>query len=189
MVVAMTTITPTTALPLQPGPWTLDTAHSSVNFAVRHLGVSKVRGRFTDFEASVAIGDDLASSAVEAVVQLASVDTGNADRDAHLQADDMFDVARRPTMAFRSTAIEPDGDDWRLRGELTIGEVTKPVDLAVEFGGVETYPIDGSVHAGFEATGEVRRSDFDIAAQLPSAVLGDVVKIQLDIQLVAPATS
>ncbi|MDQ2648507.1 MAG: YceI family protein [Actinomycetota bacterium] len=184
----MTTITPTTTnLPLQPGTWALDAAHSSVSFAVRHLGVSKVRGRFTDFDATVAVGDDLDSSSVEAVVQLASVDTSNADRDAHLQAEDMFDVARRPTMAFRSTSIVPDGDDWRLEGELTIGEVTKPLVLAVEFGGVEEYPIDGRRHAGFEASGELRRIDFGIAPGIPAPMLGDVVKVQLDIQLVAPA--
>lgn len=182
----MTTTSTTTRLPLRAGTWTLDPAHSSVAFAVRHLGVSKVRGRFTDVDASIVVGDDLPSTSVAAVVQLASVDTGNRDRDAHLQAEDMFDVARRPTMAFRSTAVVPDGDDWRLEGELTIGDVTRPLTLDVELGGLEVHPLDGRQHAGFEATGEVRRSEFGIAPGMPAAMLGDVVKVQLDVQLVAP---
>ena len=90
-------------LPLAPGRWALDAAHSSVGFTIRHLGVSKVRGRFQRFDVELVVGDDLASSALTASIDVASIDTGNADRDAHVLAADIIDVARRPTMTFRST--------------------------------------------------------------------------------------
>jgi polyisoprenoid-binding protein YceI len=175
----------TNDLPLVPGRWVLDPAHSSVGFAVRHLGVAKVRGRFTDFETDVVVGETLADSSVIAVVQVASVDTGNTDRDAHIQRDDMVDVATRPTITFRSTAIEGGGEDWVIGGEVTIGEVTQPISLAVELGGVQDF-VDGTRHAGFEATGELKRTDFGIAPGVPAAMLGDVIKIQLDVELIEP---
>jgi polyisoprenoid-binding protein YceI len=180
------TTTTSTARPLAPGRWTLDPAHSSVGFTVRHLGVSKVRGRFAAFDADVVVGEDLAGTSVTATIDLASVDTGNADRDAHLLQPDMFDVAARPTLGFRSTAVVEDGDGWRVEGELTLGGSTQPVVLAVELGGVEVHPGDGRRHAGFEATAEVRRAELGVAPGLPSAMLGNVVKVELDLQLVEP---
>lgn len=183
------TTTTTTTLPLATGRWALDPAHSSVGFSIRHLGVSKVRGRFTSFDVDAVVGATLADTSVVATVDLASIDTGNADRDAHCRQPDMIDVERRPSMVFRSTTITGDGEDWTLEGELTIGDVTRPLTLAVELGGVEASPMGGPRHAGFEATGEIRRSDFGIAAGVPAAVLGDVLKVQLDVQLLEPATS
>ena len=181
-----TTDTTTPALPLTPGRWAVDTNHSAVNFTIRHLGVSKVRGRFTAFEADVVVGETLATTSVTATIQVASVETGNADRDAHVLAPDMLDVAVRPTLAFRSTAITGEGSDWELAGELTIGDVTSPVTLAVELGGVEVFPADGVRHAGFEATTQIRRQDFGLIPSVPSAMLGDVIKIELDLQLLEP---
>lgn len=183
-VIAMTT---TTTLPLTAGRWALDPAHSSVGFTIRHLGVAKVRGHFRDFAVDVVVGDDMVSTHVEAVIQVASVDTGNADRDAHIQADDMVDVARRPTLSFRSTAIEPVGDDWSMVGDLTIGDVTREVGLIVELGGIETFPVDGRRHAGFEARGEISRKDFGLMPSIPAAMIGDAVKIEIDLQLLEPA--
>jgi polyisoprenoid-binding protein YceI len=180
------TKTTTSTLPLRAGTWALDTNHSTVGFAIRHLGVAKVRGRFTDFETDIVVGDTLENTSITATVQLASVDTGNSDRDAHVQAEDLLHVAQRPTMTFRSTRVSGEGDDWSVEGELTIGDVTKPLTLAVEFGGVEEFPGGGPRHAGFEATGEIRRTDFGIAPQFPAAMLGDVVKIQLDLELLEP---
>jgi polyisoprenoid-binding protein YceI len=182
----MTTTTTPTTLPLAAGAWALDPAHSTVGFTIRHLGVAKVRGRFDTFTADVVIGETLAATSVTATVDLASVNTGNADRDAHIQAPDMVDVATRPTMSFRSTSITGDGDRWNLAGELTIGDVTRPLALAVELGGLAEYPIDGSRHAGLTATGELRRSDFGIAPGLPAPLLGEVVRIELDLELVEP---
>ena len=179
--------TNTTTLPLIPGVWAVDGAHSTVGFAVRHLGVAKVRGRFTGFDATVTVGETLADTSVVASIDLATVDTGNADRDAHVQADDIVDVAKRPSIDFRSTAISGSGDDWTLEGEATIGGITKPLTLNVELGGIGDFPGGGPRHAGFEATGELRRSDYGIAPGMPSAMLGDVIKIQLDLELLEPS--
>jgi polyisoprenoid-binding protein YceI len=189
------TTTPTTDprdtandVPLTPGAWMLDPAHSAVGFTIRHLGVSKVRGRFGKFDANVHVGETLDSSGIDAVVELDSVDTGNSDRDTHLRSADLLHVERRPTMTFRSTGISGAGRDWRLIGDLTIGEVSGPLELEVEFGGLEEFP-GGARHAGFEARGELRRSDFGLDFALPAGtakLLGDVVKIEIDVQFVEP---
>jgi polyisoprenoid-binding protein YceI len=184
----MTTTSETAILPLRPGNWALDTNHSTVTFAIRHLGVSKVRGRFNTFQADVAIGSTLADTTLNATVDLASIDTANAERDAHVRSADILDVATRPTLSFRSTGIVERGDggnNWTLDGELTIGGITRPITLAVELGGLQEFP-GGPRHAGFEATGELRRTEFGIGPGLPTAMLGDVVKIELDLQLLEP---
>ena len=180
------------ALPLVAGRWALDPNHSSVGFSVRHLGVSKVRGRFQDFDVDVVVGDTLADSSVTASIQIASIDTGNTDRDAHVLTSDIIDVATRPTMTFRSTSITEGGAGYLVDGDLTIGDVTRPFRLDVEFGGVEEFP-GGPRHAGFEARGELRRKEFGIDVALPPGVsavaLGDVVKVELDVQLLEPTPS
>lgn len=180
------TTTSTTSLPLAPGRWTLDTAHSQVGFAVRHLGVSKVRGRFRDIDAELVVGTTPTDCSVTAAIAVDSIDTGNADRDAHVLAPELLDVERRPRLAFRSTGMHGDGSDWVMDGELTIGDVTRPVTLDVELGGVEEF-FDGTRHAGFEATGELRRSDFGLGFGALGAMLGDVVKIELDLQFIEPS--
>ncbi|MET7276122.1 YceI family protein [Streptomyces flaveolus] len=181
----MTNDTATTPLPIAPGQWTLDPLHSTVNFTVRHLGIAKVRGHFNGVEAGLFVGETAGDVRVSATIDLASVDTGNADRDAHVRAADLLDVEKRPTMTYRSTRVSGEGEDWVMEGELTIGEVTRPVTLAVEFGGLVDVPTDGSRHAGFEATGEIRRSEFGL--DFAPGLLGEVVKIQLDMQFVEPA--
>jgi polyisoprenoid-binding protein YceI len=177
------------SLPLAPGRWAVDTNHSSIGFTIRHLGVSKVRGRFTRFEADVVIGDTLETTSVNATVDVASIDTANADRDAHVLSADIIDVARRPTMVFRSTRVLGQGSEYQVDGDLSIGEITRPVVLAVELGGIEAFP-GGPRHAGFEATTEIRRKDFGIDLAMPPGIsavaLGDVVKVELDLQLLEP---
>lgn len=178
----------TTALPLVPGTWTLDPLHSEVGFTIRHLGISKVRGAFRQLDAQLVVGPTLAESSVTATIAVSSIDTGNPDRDAHVLAPDLLDVTVRPTLTFRSTAITDEGDSgYRLDGELTIGSVTRPVTLQAELGGLETFPMDGSTHAGFDASGEVRRSDFGITFGPLDAALGNVLKIAIDLQFVAPS--
>jgi polyisoprenoid-binding protein YceI len=183
----MTTVNPT--LPLAPGRWAVDHNHSSIGFTIRHLGVSKVRGRFTDFDADVIIGETLEDTSVTATIQTASIDTDNVDRDAHVRSPDILDVERRPTIVFRSTGLAGAGAEWQIVGDLTIGEITRPVILAVEFGGIESFP-GGPRHAGFEAATEIRRKQFGIDLAMPpgvnAAILGDVVKIELDLQLLEP---
>jgi polyisoprenoid-binding protein YceI len=180
------TITSTT-LPLKAGHWAVDQAHSSIDFAIRHLGISKVRGRFADFKATVVVGDSLESTSVEAIIDLASLDKGNTDRDAHVRTADFLHVDEHPTMTFRSHRIVADGDGHRIEGEATIGAITQPLTFTVELGGVQDHPMGGPRHAGFEATGEVRRKDYGIAPDMPAAVLGEVIKFQLDIQLLEPS--
>ena len=187
-----TSQTSTTTLPLVAGHWPVDLAHSSVGFSVRHLGVSKVRGRFDQFDVDVVIGETLDDTSITANIDVASIDTGNADRDAHVLSADILDVTLRPTLAFRSTRITDAGDHYAVDGELTIGEITEPITLDVELGGVETFPA-GPRHAGFEATAEIKRKDFGIDIALPpgvsSVALGDVIKIEIDLQLLEPDTT
>lgn len=183
----MTNATTPTALPLTAGRWAVDFAHSSVGFTIRHLGVSKVRGRFNAFEADVVVGDDLTNSSLNASVALGSIDTGNGDRDAHVLSSDILDVSLRPTLLFRSESITSlDDERYAIAGQATIGGVTQPLVLQAELGGIEAFA-DGTRHAGFEAVGELRRKDFGIGTNIPGAMLGDVVKIELDVQLIEPA--
>lgn len=183
----MTTNAPAQVHTLTQGTWALDTNHSSVGFTIRHLGVAKVRGRFGSIGAELVVGATAEDSGVTATVDLASIDTGQPDRDAHVRTADLLDVERRPTMWYRSTQIRGEGANWSVDGDLTIGDVTRPLTLSVELGGVEAY-FDGTRHAGFEASGEIRRKDFGLGFGPLGAALGDVVKIELDLQFVEPAS-
>lgn len=178
-------------LPLTAGLWTIDPHHTEVGFAVRHLGLAKVRGRFDDVSGSVEISDDVTATRVEAVIGLGSVSTGNADRDGHLRSGDFFDVDTNPTMTFRSTEVTGRDDEYTLAGELTIGGVTRPIELDVEFFGTTEFPADQSLRAGFSATGELSRKEFGIEFNMPlggdKVLISDKVTIELDVQLVAPA--
>src|SRR2546423_5855695 len=187
----MTTTPTSISLPLAPGRWAVDTNHSSIGFTIRHLGVSKVRGRFPRSGADVVIGSTIDTTTVTATVDMASIDTANADRDAHVLSPDITDVAKRPTMVFRSTRLAGAGSEYQIDGDLTIGDITRPIVLAVELGGIENFP-GGPRHAGFEATTEIRRKDFGIDIAMPPGIsavaLGDVVKVVLDLQLLEPAS-
>lgn len=189
MVAPMTTdTTPTSApaLPLAPGRWELDGFHSSVNFAIRHLGLAKVRGRFTEFDASLTVGDTPADVRVEATVALGSIDTGNADRDAHVLSEEFLHVDKHPTMTFRSTSITGAGADWQMAGDLTIAGVTRPVVWDVEFGG--TNEMMDRLHAGFSVSGQISRKDHGLDfGPVNNAGLGDVVKFDIDLEFLAPA--
>ena len=180
------------SLPISAGEWTLDPAHSVVEFAVRHLGISTIRGRFGGVEATLTVGDDLGGSSLTAEIDMSSVDTGNADRDAHLRSTDIFDAETHPTMTFRSTEIAEDGDgSFRLTGDMTINGHTAPESLIARFHGTETFPMDGSTRAGFEATGTIDRTAYGITFNAPLAsggmMLSDDVEVVLDAQLVGPS--
>ena len=179
------TTTATSILPLAQGTWALDTNHTSVTFSVRHLGVAKVRGRFNDVTAELVVGATLEDSSVAATIAMESIDTGNPDRDGHVLSSELLDVEKRPTMSYRSTAVRAAGTAWEVDGDLTIGDVTGPLTLTVELGGVESF-FDGPRHAGFEATGEIRRKDFGLGFGALGAMLGDVVKIELDLEFIEP---
>ncbi|MHB8467997.1 MAG: YceI family protein [Acidimicrobiales bacterium] len=184
----MATRTATTTVPgYQAGTWTIDPVHSEVGFSVRHMMVSKVRGKFTGFTGTIATGDDPLESTVTAVVDLASIDTGNADRDNHIRSADFFDVEANQSMTYRSTGIRSDGDGYVLHGELTLKGVTRPVPLHLELGGFGPDPF-GGVRAGFTATGEIRRSDFGVdfnaVLETGGVVVGDKVEVHLEIEAV-----
>jgi polyisoprenoid-binding protein YceI len=170
------------------GTWKIDPAHSEVSFTVRHLMVSKVRGRFTDFEGTFVTGTDPAGSRVEATVQLASIDTANADRDAHVRSADFFDVENHPTLTYRSTGVRADGDGFVVDGELSLHGVTKSVPLALEVNGFQATTPFGDSRAGFSATAEIDRRDFGIVynAQLEGGgvALAHKINIHLEVEAV-----
>jgi polyisoprenoid-binding protein YceI len=180
-------------LPLAPGRWALDPNHSSVVFSIRHLGLSKVWGRFENFDAVLDVGATHDEVTVEATIDMASVNTNNADRDTHLRSTDFFDIEQHPTMHFRSARLTGEGSEWVLDGELTINGITRPVTLDIEFNGLAPYPPpDGNLHAGFTATGELKRSEFGIdMGIMPIGVdklaLADKVRFELDLQFVEPS--
>jgi polyisoprenoid-binding protein YceI len=183
-----------TTVPLSPGTWTLDANHSGVHFKVRHIGLTNVRGRFNRFDAQLTVGDSLEQTAVEATVDMSSVDTNQPDRDAHLRSTDFFSADDHPLMTFRSTAVRatgPDGDDYEMDGELGINGVVKPVTLAVEFTGSEVFPGDGQLHAGFIATTQVLRDDYAVDFNMPLGMdkfaLGKKISVEIELQFVAPA--
>jgi polyisoprenoid-binding protein YceI len=180
------TLTTTTDLPLEPGRWTLDPAHARVGFAVRHLGLAKVRGFFADVDAELVVGSSLEDTAVHASIGTASIETAHPVRDANIRGREILDVERRPTITFRSTAIRGAGGDWTLDGDLTIGDVTGPISLDVELNGVAEV-FGGARHAGFDAHGTLRRKDFGLSFGPLDPVIGQVVTVELDLEFVEPA--
>jgi polyisoprenoid-binding protein YceI len=180
-------------LPLNPGTWRADGAHSSVEFVVKHLGLSKVRGRFTKFAATVDVGDSVETSGVHAEVELSSVFTNDADRDTHLKSSEFFDVATGPMMTFHSTGMSGAGDHYTVHGDLTIRAITKPVELQVEFNGTATNPFTQALTAGFSAKGDIKRSDFGIDFNVPLGgdkfLVSDNVSIKLEVELIPVVTT
>ncbi len=172
---------------LTPGVWNVDPVHSSVGFVARHLMVSKVRGRFATFTGTLTIADDPLASKVEASVDIASITTGDETRDGHLKSGDFFEAETFPTMTLVSTGIDKDGSDYVLHTDLTIKGITKPVDFELEFDGVSGDPWGGT-RAGFSAEAEVNRKDFglewNVVLETGGVMLGEKVKIQLDVQAV-----
>ena len=172
---------------LTPGTWTVDASHSSVGFVARHLMVSKVRGSFTSFTGAVTIADDPAASTVQATVETSSLSTGDDGRDGHVRGADFFDVENFPTMSLTSTGLQAKGDRYVLNADLTIKGVTKPVAFDLEFDGIATDPW-GNTKAGFAAETEISRKEFglewNVALEAGGVLVGDKVKLQLDIQVV-----
>lgn len=186
---------PTEVAKLTPGTWSVDTSHTNVGFTVRHLMVSKVRGRFGTFHGVVTIAENPLESSVEATVDTTSITTNDDGRDQHLRSADFFDVDTYPTMTLRSTGIERRGSDHVLHADLTIRGVTRQVDLDLEFDGVEKDPWGGT-RAGFTASTEISRKDFGLewnaTLETGGVVVGDKVKILIEAELIrdpAPAAT
>jgi polyisoprenoid-binding protein YceI len=171
---------------LTAGTWNIDPAHSEVAFVIRHL-MTKVRGTFTEFSGSVEVAEDLISSKATAEINVASIDTRHADRDAHIRTSDVLDAEKHPTMTFATTGVREEGGEYYLDGELTIKGVTRPVSLQVEYNGIGDDPW-GGVRAGFSASTTINRKDWGIEFNIPlagdKALLGDKVDLQLEVQAV-----
>ena len=168
--------------------WAIDPAHSEVGFAVKHMMISTVRGRFGAVTGTLSLDEaNPAAARIEAAIDVASVDTGAAQRDEHLRSDDFFNAAAYPQITFRSTGVSGSGDDWKLSGDLTIRDVTRPVVLDVDFlgRGPDAW---GGERAGFTAKTKINRRDFGVnwngVIEAGGVVVSDTVSITLDIQFV-----
>ena len=170
-----------------PGIYNVDPSHSTVAFSARHLMVSKVRGRFTDFSGVITIAEQPLDSSVEAVVQTASITTNDEQRDAHLKNADFLDVETYPTFQFRSTSLRKDGSDYVLLADITIKGVTKALEFELEFEGAQQDPWGGS-RIGFSAEAEFNRKDFgmewNVVLETGGMLVGEKVKITLDVEAV-----
>lgn len=174
------------------GTWDIDAIHSDVSFTVRHMMISKVRGRFNDVSGQLITGADLLDSSVVAEIDVSSFDTGNAQRDEHVRSADYLNAAEFPTMTYRSTGARRDGEDLVVDGELTLHGITRAVPLTVELSGFGPDAFGGT-RAGFSATTKISRKDFGIDTELPldggGVVIGDTIQISLEIEAVLQQNS
>lgn len=176
-----------TQINLPAGTWAFDKSHTTLSFIARHMMVTKVRGTFPAFEGTIEVAENPADSRVTVEIAAASVNTGSADRDAHIISPDFFDVANYPTIKFASTDIHQENGQWRLTGDLTIKNITKQVTLDVTFEGSETSPWGKSI-AAFSATTDVDREAWGLTWNVPlesgGVLLGKKVKLEIDTELV-----
>jgi polyisoprenoid-binding protein YceI len=174
------------------GDYTVDPAHTTLGFVARHAMVTNVKGSFSDFTGSLHLdGSDPAKSTASFDVQMASISTGNEDRDGHLKSADFFKIDEFPTMTFRSTSAESlGGDDYRITGDLTILGTTKPLTIDLEFNGVAKDPF-GNERVGFEGKSEILRSDWGLswnaALETGGVLISDKIKLNFDISAIKEA--
>lgn len=175
------------SLEIPAGIWNADSSHSEISFTVRHAGISKVRGRFTDFTAQAIVGTGLNEISVNADIEAASFDSGNEGRDGHVKSADFFDVENFPKVTFASTSLVEKDDELILHGNLTIKGITKPVALAVELNGVARDPF-GLFRAGLEAVTVISRKEFGLtwnaALETGGVLVSDRVTIELDLSFI-----
>ena len=187
-VITLTAPSTETAIPgYEAATWNIDPVHSEVGFSVRHMMVSKVRGRFTTFSGQIVTGEDIANSTATAEIDLASISTGQEQRDNHIKSADFFEVETYPTMTYRSTGVRVEDGEYILDGELTLKGVTKTVPLTLEINGFGPDPYGGT-RAGFTATGEINRRDFNVNFNAPmqngGVVVADRIQLHLEIEAV-----
>jgi len=166
--------------------WTVDAAHSEVGFSVKHMMISKVKGSFGSYDATVeANEEDLQGALIDFKIDVASINTNNADRDGHLRSADFFDAEQYPYITFKANDIVKKGDEYELTGDLTIKGITRPATFEVEYGGKGTNPWGVEVVA-FNAEGKVNRKDFGLtwnqALETGGVLVGEDIKISLDLQ-------
>jgi polyisoprenoid-binding protein YceI len=169
----------------QTSTWTSDPAHSEVDFSISHLTVSNVHGRFGHVTASIAYDEaDVTKSTVNATIDVSGVDTGEEARNNHLKSADFFDVTTNPTATFTSTSVTKSDTGLTINGNLTLHGVTKPVVLHAEGPRGPAPGMDHKPHAGFSATTTVKRTDFGIGAKFPATVVGEEVKLDIELEIV-----
>lgn len=166
------------------GTYALDAAHSDVAFSVRHLMVSRTKGRFSGITGTIRIGDDPLDSSVHVDIDVSSIDTRDATRDGHLLSADFFDAEQFPTITYRSTKVSPAGGDrWTVEGDLTVHGITRPVPLEVTFEGGAKDPWGGE-RIGFTAKAEVDREDFGLtwnqALETGGVLVGKSAKLEIE---------
>jgi len=175
------------------GTWKLDPTHAEISFTVKHLAISKVRGKFETFDVTIVTTPDDADGihTIDATIDIASVNTNQAQRDAHLRTSDFFLVDEHPTATFHSTGGSWDGDDFTIVGDLTLRGVTREITLTGELGGLTTDGY-GNTRAGASATTTINRHDFGVswnaALEAGGLTLGDDVKIEIDLQVILQPT-
>ena len=174
-----------TALQAQTSTWTIDTAHSAVNFQTKHLAVSTVRGSITGVKGTIVLDEkDVTKSTVTATMEASSVTTSNDRRDTHLKSPDFFDVAKNPQLSFKSTGIKRVGAKLQLIGDLTLAGVTKSITLDLDGPAPPQKGQGGKIISGFSATGTLNRKDFDFGQKTPaSAAIGDDIKFTIDVEI------
>ncbi|CAL8896291.1 hypothetical protein KVA01_22820 [Kocuria varians] len=177
---------------MTPGTWTLDPAHTEVGFSVRHAGISKVRGVFTDVAGELNVAEDAARTTGLVTVKTASVDTKNEGRDNHVRGAEFFDVENYPEMTYKVTGVELTDGEGTVKGQLTLRGVTKDVDLDTEFNGVAVDAF-GTTRAGFSASTTISRKEFNVtwnaALEAGGVMVSDKVRIDLDVEFTAPESA
>ncbi|MER7173314.1 YceI family protein [Streptomyces mesophilus] len=174
------------------GDYTIDPAHTSLGFTARHAMVTNVKGAFLDFEGTLHLdGNDPSQSTASIDVKMESIETGQGDRDGHLKSADFFDVEKYPAMTFRSTSAEAlGGEDYRITGDLTIKDVTKPISIDLEFNGAAKDPF-GNERVGFEGKAELLRSEWGLtwnaALETGGVLVSDKIKLTFDISAIRQA--
>jgi len=169
--------------------WKIDSAHSSAHFVVRHMMITNVRGGFSGVQGTVVYDpDDLGASSIDVTIDVHSLSTADASRDAHVKSADFLDAEKYPTITFKSKTITKDGDGLKVKGDLTIHGVTKEAVLQVEGPTEEQKDPWGNTRVGASATNKIKRSDFGLtwnaALETGGIMLGDELKLELDVSLI-----
>lgn len=184
---AITAALLTLAAPLafaQATTWSIDSAHSEVDFTVRHMSVSNIHGRFGNLKgAIVRNASDLSKSSVNVTIDVNTVDTGVGPRDTDLKSSNFFDVAQFPTATFASTSVSGSGSHLTVNGNLTLHGVTKPVQLDVDGPGPTAPGMDHKPHTGYSATATINRKDFGIGVKYPDSIVGEQIKLSIDLEV------
>jgi polyisoprenoid-binding protein YceI len=168
--------------------WSIDAFHSEIHFKVKHLVITTVTGKFKNFSGKVeTANEDFSNAKIEFSADVNSIDTGAEARDTHLKSPDFFDAEKYPELSFKSKSFTKKGDDYILTGDLTIRDITRTVELSVEFAGITKDPFYGKTKAGFELNGKINRKDFGLVwgalTETGGAVVSDEVKLHANIQV------